>query len=165
MRSHPIDRQQQKGPPISAIFVVHGRSEATQFELLHLLDRTVKCEIIVLHEQANRGATLLEKFERHAREASFSIVLITGDDEGHLRGDLRQALSPRGRQNVIFELGVFIGRLGRLRVIVLMEPDVEAPSDLTGLMHITLDRAGMWRHALLRELDAAGIEVDFKRSA
>ena len=148
--------------PIGPIFVVHGRDDAHKYELMRLLDRTVEPEAIVLHEQVDRGATILEKFERHAQTASFAVVLLTGDDEGHLRGG-DSLLKPRGRQNVILELGVFMGLLGRSRVVVLKDADVEEPSDITGLMYIPLDTAGAWRHRLLKELEAAGIKVDFTR--
>jgi predicted nucleotide-binding protein len=122
----------------------------------------VELPAIVLHEQANKGGTILEKFERHAQSASLAVVLLTGDDEGRLR-DSDKPLSPRGRQNVILELGVFIGLLGRERVVVLKDPGVEEPSDLTGLMYIPLDDAGPWRTDLLRELAASGIKVDHSR--
>jgi predicted nucleotide-binding protein len=148
--------------PEGPIFVVHGHGDARKYELMRLLDRAVSPGAVVLHEQANRGATILEKFERHAQEASFAVVLLTGDDEGRLRGGSTD-LAPRGRQNVIFELGVFIGLLGRSHVVVLMDSDVEQPSDLYGLVYISLDSAGTWRHSLLKELSAAGIEVDFNR--
>jgi len=145
------------------IFVVHGRDDARKYELIRLLDRAVEREAIVLHEQASRGDTILEKLERHAEVASFAIVLLTSDDEGRLRGDSTRQLRLRGRQNVILETGVFIGRLGRSRVVILQDPDVEQPSDLHGLLYIPLDSAGGWRHTLLTEIDAAGISVDFSR--
>ena len=144
------------------IFVVHGRDDARKYELVRLLDRTVENKAVVLHEQVNSGATILEKFERHAQTASFAIVLLTADDEGRLRGS-DDELKPRGRQNVILELGIFVGRLGRARVAVLKDADVEVPSDLSGLVYIPLDPLGAWRHELLKELRAAGIKVDFER--
>jgi hypothetical protein len=153
-----VDHVAVDGP----IFVVHGREDGRKYELMRVLDRTVDRGAIVLHEQPNRGATLLEKFERHAQTASFAVVLLTGDDEGRLRGD-DTALAIRGRQNVILELGVFIGLLGRSRVVVLKDPDVDEPSDLDGLVYIPLDAAGAWRHGLLKELADAGIKVDFAR--
>lgn len=144
------------------IFVVHGHDDARKYELMRLLDRAAGPQAVVLHEQANRGATILEKFERHAQTASFAIILLTGDDEGRLRGT-NDSLTARGRQNVILELGVFIGLLGRTNVIVLKGLDVEQPSDINGLVYIALDDSGAWRHSLLKELEAAGIEVYFNR--
>lgn len=148
--------------PTGPIFVVHGHDDAHRHELMRLLDRTAEPEAIVLHEQADRGATILEKLERHAQTVSFAIVLLTGDDEGHLRSG-SSPLRPRGRQNVILELGMFMGLLGRTHVVVLKDADVEEPSDINGLMYIPLDSAGAWRHRLLKELAAADIKVDFTR--
>lgn len=145
------------------IFVVHGRDDARKYELVRLLERAIQRDAVVLHEQSNRGDTILEKLERHAQAASFAIVLLTGDDEGRLAGSAATPLTPRGRQNVILELGIFIGRIGRSRVVVLKEPNVEVPSDLSGLVYIALDPSGAWRQELLKELTAAGIGVDFDR--
>jgi len=55
---------------------------------------------------------------------------------------------------VILELGVFIGLLERSHVVVLKDPSVDVPSDLSGLVYITLDNAGGWRYDLLKELAA-----------
>jgi predicted nucleotide-binding protein len=149
--------------PTGPIFVVHGRDDARKYELMRLLEKVVAAsQPIVLHEQASGGATILEKLERHAQTASCAVVLLTGDDEGRLRGR-DDPLRPRGRQNVILELGMFIGLLRRNHVVVLKKPDVEAPSDLDGLVYIALDGAGAWRHSLLKELAAMGIKVDFTR--
>jgi predicted nucleotide-binding protein len=144
-----------------AIFVVHGHALAIRHEVVRVLERATGRNVIVLHEQANAGRTILEKFEGHAAGAAFAVVLLTADDEGGIRasGDLRL----RSRQNVIFELGFFFGKLGRQRVAVLLEENVERPSDIDGLVYITVDRAGAWRYTLARELDAADISVDRSR--
>jgi predicted nucleotide-binding protein len=94
------------------------------------LERATGKEVIVLHEQANAGLTILEKFENYATDVSFAVVLLTGDDEGGVRAS--DETHPRGRQNVIFELGFFFGKLGRKRVAVLLEENVERPSDIAG---------------------------------
>jgi len=140
------------------IFVVHGRDDAAKHELARVLERTTDRKAVVLHERANQGQTLLEKLERHAEQAAYAVVLLTGDDEGRLRGE--QDLRPRARQNVVLELGFFLGLLGRGRVAVLAAPGVDHPSDISGLVYIPLDAGGAWRHHLLNELEAAGISVD-----
>jgi predicted nucleotide-binding protein len=150
-------RRRDDGP----VFVVHGHDDARKYELVRLLDRATDRDAQILHEQPNKGATVLEKLERHAESAAFAVVLLTGDDEGRVAGG--GDLKPRGRQNVILELGLFIGLLGRDRVAVLVDPAVERPSDLDGLVYIALDPAGAWRHALVGELEAAGIAVDRRR--
>lgn len=143
------------------IFVVHGHDRAVLHEAVRVLERATAREVIVLHEQANAGRTILEKFENHAALTSFAVVLLTGDDEGGIRRSA--SMRVRSRQNVIFELGFFFGKLGRRRVAVLLEGDIEKPSDLNGLVYIELDSTGAWKYTLARELEAADISVDRSR--
>ena len=143
------------------IFVVHGHAHATLYQAVRILERGTGLEVTVLHEQANAGRTILEKFEDYGEHVSFAVVLVTGDDEGGIRSSGK--LNPRGRQNVIFELGFFFAKLGRKRVAVLLEENVEKPSDIDGLVYISLDEAGAWKYALAKELEAAGIPVDRAR--
>jgi predicted nucleotide-binding protein len=143
------------------IFLVHGHDHAVLHETVRVLERGTGREVTVLHEQANAGRTILEKFEHHAAVAAFAVVLLTADDEGGVRTDGDMHL--RGRQNVIFELGFFFGKLGRQRVAVLFEENVEKPSDVDGLVYITLDKSGAWKYKLAKELEVAGISVDRSR--
>ena len=105
---------------------------------------------MILHEQSNQGRTIIEKFERHA-DVGFAVVLLTPDDVGGLQTDTG-ALEPRARQNVIFELGYFLGRLGRGGVCAITKGGVEIPSDYSGVLYIPLDDGGEWMAALTREL-------------
>lgn len=144
-----------------SIFVVHGHARTVLHELVRVLERGTGREVVVLHEQSNSGRTILEKFEEHASAAAYAVVLLTGDDEGRALS----ALEPRarGRQNVIFELGFFFGKLGRERVTVLVDRHVEKPSDVDGLVYIPIDEAGAWKQALARELQSASIQVNYSR--
>jgi predicted nucleotide-binding protein len=143
------------------IFVVHGHGHTTLYEAVRALERCTGRDVVVLHEQANSGRTILEKFEDHAGGVAYAVVLLTADDEGGAVKDPDRRL--RGRQNVIFELGFFFGKLGRGRVAVLVDEDVEKPSDIDGLVYIQLDSRGAWKHSLARELSSAKIEVDYSR--
>ena len=146
------------------IFVVHGHDEAALNTAVRLLERTTNREVIVLREQANSGRTVIEKFEVHAASSAFAVVLVTGDDVGGPRGADTKELRGRARQNVVFELGFFFGKLGRSRVAVLLEEGVEKPSDLEGLVYIGIDPGGGWKTALIKELEAAGVVVDYGRN-
>ena len=57
----------------------------------------------------------------------------------------------------MFETGFFIGKLGRNRVIVLADGDVEMPSDLNGVLYISTHN---WQLDVLRELANMGFEID-----
>jgi predicted nucleotide-binding protein len=143
------------------IFVVHGHGQAEMLETVRVLERMTGLEVIVLREQPNAGRTILEKFEEYAAATAYAVVLLTADDAGRARS--AEELTLRGRQNVIFELGFFFGRLGRNRVTVLQGEGVEEPSDINGLVYITLDSSGAWKLALARELQSAKIPVDYSR--
>jgi len=151
------------------VFVVHGRDDALKTRVQLLLERTGEHEITVLHEQPDRGRTIIEKFEDHASDADYAVVLLSGDDLGRLnpkfaeKGEEEPAEAPRARQNVVLELGYFLGQLGRARVTVLYEPGVEIPSDYTGVAYTELDPGGTWEAKLLLELRSADLSFDLNK--
>jgi predicted nucleotide-binding protein len=144
------------------VVIVHGRDAARMHESARLIHGLTGYEPTILKEQVNRGLTLIEKFESFASETAFAVVLATADDFGRLKGASEEC--ERARQNVIFELGFFVASLGRKRVAVLHDSDVELPSDIAGLVTIRIDDAGAWKMLLAKELDAAGVDVDFSRA-
>jgi predicted nucleotide-binding protein len=95
---------------------------------------------VIPHEQADSGRTIIEKFEEHASDAGFAIVLPTADDLGKAKDATR--LNPRARQNVVLEFGYFMAKLGRGRVVALHEAGVELPSDATGVLYKSLAGTG-----------------------
>ena len=92
-------------------------------------------------------------------------MLLTPDDMGYPTGEDSDTARPRARQNVILELGFFLGKLGRGHVAALHSGDesFERPSDYDGVLYIPIDDGGQWQFGLVRELKAAGIEVDANR--
>ncbi len=142
------------------VFVIHGHEDAARETVARFLER-LSLDPVILHEQPNKGRTIIEKFEDYA-DAGFAVVLLTPDDVGALATD-RDNLKPRARQNVILELGFFIGTLGRERVCALKKHGVETPSDYDGVVYTDLDDAGAWKMELVRELKAAGYRVDANR--
>jgi len=106
--------------------------------------------------------TVIEKIERYAA-VSFATVLLTPDDVGASASSPAQ-IRPRVRQNVILELGYFVGRLGRNRVCALHRGPLELPSDYLGVVYVPLDDGGGWRLQLAKELREAGFEIDMNRA-
>jgi predicted nucleotide-binding protein len=141
----------------SRAFIVHGRDGEAREAVARLLGKA-HIEAIILHEQASRGDTIIEKLERYGN-VPFAVVLLTGDDEGRQRGD-PNPLKPRARQNVILELGYFVARLGRENVCVLYQEGVELPSDWDGVAWVPLDSHGAWKTKLGIELRSAGFSID-----
>jgi predicted nucleotide-binding protein len=151
----------QPRAPSNRIFIVHGHDDAPKQAVARFLE-SLGLEVIILHEQANQGRTIIEKFEEHA-DVGFAVVLLTPDDVGGLKGLVVGKLNPRARQNVVFELGYFIGRLGRRHVCALKLGDVEVPSDISGVIYVLYDPNGAWKQALGQELQEAGYEIDWNR--
>ena len=144
-------------PSSRAVFIVHGHDDKLKEQTARFLER-IGLEATILHEKANQGRAIIEKFEDHA-DVAYAVVLMTGDDEARKRGT-DDPLKPRARQNVVFELGFFAGKLGRGRVSVLYEEGVEIPSDYAGVLYIKVDAAGAWRAQLVKELWAASMDFD-----
>ena len=142
------------------VFIVHGHDEAAKESVARLLEK-LELEPIILHEQPNRGRTVIEKFENYS-DVKFAVVLLTPDDVGAAREDAKN-LKPRARQNVLFELGFFIGKLGRERVCALYKDGVEIPSEFSGVLWTPVDEAGAWRLKLGKEIKAAGLDVDLNK--
>ncbi|AJG22217.1 putative nucleotide-binding protein [Cupriavidus basilensis] len=145
-------------PMSNKVFIVHGHDDGARQSVARFLEK-IGFEPIILQEQANRGRTIIEKFEEHG-DVGFAVVLLTPDDEGRAKGG---ELQPRARQNVVLELGYFIGRLGRHKVCALKSGDLELPSDYQGVLWETMDAGGGWKLSLARELKAAGHEVDLNK--
>jgi predicted nucleotide-binding protein len=161
-RPEPTTRRSaQRGVTPAHLFVVHGQDEAAKETVARFLEK-LDLKPIILHEQANKGLTLIEKLEVNA-EVDFAVVLLTPDDVGYSVGEDGKA-KPRARQNVILELGYFLGYLGRGRVCALHKGDVEIPSDFHGVVYVPMDDAQGWRVLLAREIRAAGIDVDLNRA-
>lgn len=140
------------------VFVVHGHDEGARESVARFLEK-IGFEAIILHEQANKGRTIIEKIEAYS-DVGFAVVLLTPDDYGGKEGGPTR---PRARQNVILELGYFVGRLGRGHVCALMRGEIEIPSDWAGVVYQPMDTGGGWKGALAKELAAVGHNIDWAK--
>ena len=137
------------------VFVVHGRDDGLKNEVGRWLAR-IGLDDVILHEQANLGRTIINKFQAISDDIVFALILMTPDDVGGLAGG---ATAYRARQNVIFELGYFLGKLGAERVAALVVGDIEKPSDYDGVVYIPYDKPGGWKLQLAREF--ANLKIPF----
>jgi CheY-like chemotaxis protein len=123
------------------VFIVHGHDEVAKLSLKNYLQNTLKLpEPIILHEQPNQGRTIIEKFEDLAAGADLVFVLLTPDDV-IASGTESDSAKRRARQNVIFEMGYFLGQLGRRsgRVVLLYKGTLDLPSDISGVIYLNFD--------------------------
>lgn len=129
------------------IFIVHGHNNELKLEVARFVESDFEKKAIILHEQPSKGREILGKFEDEA-DVDLAIAIWSKDDLGKVNKD-SEDLKPRARQNVIFETGYFIGKLGRDKVIVILEDGIEAPSDYSGIMYIS---ASDWKYKLGKEI-------------
>ena len=146
----------QKKGTRKKVFIVHGHDIAARETMARFIAK-LELEPVILHEQPNLGKTIIEKFEANA-EVCYAVILLTPDDEGGKKGD--NDLKERARQNVILELGYFMGKLGRENVCAIYKDNVEVPSDILGVLYLPLDNSDGWKLKLATEMKAAGLNFD-----
>lgn len=137
---------------MNKIFVVHGHAESVNQEVARTIEK-LGLKAIILREQPNSGKTIIEKFEEYAKDVNFAVILLTADDK--MEDDLFRA-----RQNVVFEMGYFMGALGRDHVMCMLQENVEKPGDIDGVVYTQIDKVGVWKYSLVKELKACGYDVD-----
>ena len=138
------------------IFIVHGHDGELKQSVARIIEKQ-GIEAIILSEQANKGRTIIEKFEDYS-DVGGAICLFTADDYGRAKKD--EADNTRARQNVVLETGYFMGKLGRDHVVLLADKGIEMPSDLSGIVYTDTAK---WEIDLLKELKAIGYTVDFNK--
>lgn len=138
------------------VFIVHGHDGELKQSVARIVEKQ-GIEAIILSEQANKGRTIIEKFEDYS-DVGGAICLFTADDYGRAKKDI--ADSTRARQNVVLETGYFMGKLGRDHVVLLADKGIEMPSDLSGVVYTDTAK---WEIDLLKELKAMGYIVDFNK--
>lgn len=140
---------------MSQVFIVHGHDDLAKVETARFISN-LGFEPIILHEQASSGQTIIEKIESYSN-VGFGIVLYTPCDSGSKKGD-ESNLKSRARQNVVFEHGFLIGKIGRKNVCALVKDSVETPNDISGVVYVSM--SGDWKLSVAKELRNSGYKVD-----
>lgn len=134
-QSRDMNQKQNK------VFIVHGHDNETKQEVARFLE-SIGLGVIILHEQASRSMTIIEKIEYYSSEASFAVVLYTPCDKGRGALETKIPAKNRARQNVVFEHGYLMASLGRSNVCALVKGEIETPSDISGVVYTPLDSNG-----------------------
>ena len=151
------ENQDDKKVNKKKVFIVHGHDELAREQAARFVERE-DYEAIILHEKASGGKTIIEKIEKYS-DVSFAIILYTPCDIGCDRNQTKT--NNRARQNVVFEHGFLIGKLGREKVCALVKDGVETPGDISGVVYIKMDKNGAWKMKLAKEMELAGLEIDY----
>lgn len=141
------------------IFVAHGHDNEAKLEVARFIEK-IGFEPIILHEQASGSKTIIEKIEAYS-DVGFGVIIYTPCDIG-AKSSTPSDLKGRARQNVVFEHGFLIGKLGRSNVCPLVKGEVETPNDISGIVYTSMDKAN-WQLELAKELRATGYSVDMNK--
>lgn len=143
----------------SKVFIVHGHDKLAKLEVARFIEK-LGFEAIILSEQANEGKTIIEKIEEYS-DVDFGIVSYTPCDVGSEKDT--NDFKPRARQNVVFEHGYLIGKLGREKVHALKKDNVETPNDISGIVYTEMDSGKAWQIAIAKEMKKVGYDIDFNK--
>ena len=144
----------------SKVFIVHGHDGEAKQAVARFVEKS-GFEAIILHEQASSGKTIIEKIEANSN-VGFAIVLYTPCDLGASKEKPDQQ-KPRARQNVIFEHGYLIGKIGRKNVCALVKGDIEKPNDISGVVYIKIDEGDGWKYTVAKEMKTCGYDIDLNK--
>lgn len=148
----PVARNKRK------VFIVPGRDNEAKQEAGRFIEK-LGLEAIILHEQASEGMTIIEKIERYSNDADFALVLYTACDHGRGVHESNVKFKNRARQNVVFEHGYLMAKLGRENICSLVKGDIETPNDISGVVYVPMDSNGAWKIEVAKELKACGYVV------
>lgn len=140
------------------VFIVHGRDNEAKQEVARFIE-VLGLQSIILHEQASSGMTIIEKIERYSNDADFALVLYTPCDLGRGAHETKIHPKKRARQNVVFEHGYLMAKLGRENVCALVKGEIETPNDISGVVYVSFDVQGAWKSEVAKELTACGYEL------
>jgi predicted nucleotide-binding protein len=157
MKMDPKSNTTALKPDMTKVFIVHGHDETPKLDVARFIEK-LGLKAIILHEQVNSGLTIIEKIEEHSN-VGYGIVLYTPCDVGAKKGD-ESNLQARARQNVVFEHGYLIAKLGRRNVSALVKGKIELPNDISGVVFITMDDHKAWKVEIAKELRSVGYKVD-----
>lgn len=146
------DSDQKEFDENDIIFIIHGHDNEMKRDVQLFLKRA-GLKDVVLHECPDKGRTIIEKLIDEGSSACYVIALLSPDDkleDGKLRA----------RQNVILEIGYFLGKLGKARVRMLRKGNVEIPSDLQGVLYTDYDTGGSWKIKLIKEMKSGDINLN-----
>ena len=154
----PINKNEDSKIDRRSVFIVHGHDKLALNETA-LFIRQLGFTPIIISKQANEGKTIIEKIESHSN-VGFGVVLYTPCDVGAKDGE---DLQPRARQNVVFEHGFLIGKIGRNNVAALLKEQVETPNDISGVVYIKMDDFQRWHVELAKELKRSGYDINMNQ--
>jgi predicted nucleotide-binding protein len=146
------------------VFVVCGTDDEIKQAVTNALIK-LKLVPVVMCEEPSIGKKIVENFSRYYADVGFAVVLLSPDDFAYAINEANTKRKLRPRQDVIFQLGFLLGKIGKGNVLVLFREcaNFEIPTDFEGMKVAAFDDRDSWKLALIRELSNSGLVVDGDR--
>lgn len=142
------------GAEPAVVFITHGRNKRHLTRIQHIL-ATMRVVPVFVLEDMTGTRSFIEMIEAH-RRIDFAVCVLSGDDEGRRKED--PDLKTRARQNVVFEVGYFCGKIGRSNVVLVVDEDVEMPSNIANTKVLSIsESADKLRRSFAQAFSAAGV--------
>lgn len=144
------------------IFVVSGSDVEMKKAINEALTK-LRLVPLILCEEPSQGRKIVERFDDYA-DVSFAIVLLSPDDFVYSKNEPPGKRKLKSRQDVVFDLGFLLGKLGKDNVLVFFREyeGFEIP-DFEGIKLAAFDNRGSWKLSLIRELSKSGFQLDSDR--
>ncbi len=147
-------------PAYNNVLIVHGGDDASKEAVTRFIEQ-LGLSSTILGEQPGVRGTIIQGLDYSS--VGFVVVLLFPGDLDTARGQPDES-KPRARQQLVFELGYFIGKLGPERVCALHKQDSEIPFDDQVLSYVPMDSAGRWRMTLAQAMKQVGMQIDPNRA-
>jgi predicted nucleotide-binding protein len=140
------------------IFLVPGSDQLLNQDVFEFLSAT--CQVVKKDDDRRRGEVLLDQLNR-AAAMDFAVFLLDPDFFFYPRTQTHESARLMAGQDLIFQLGFLVAKLGRERVVVLYhESDhFRRPTDYFDIHYVPLGRNTAWKADLVKRLKACGVIV------
>ena len=134
-----------------SVFIGHGRSPLWA-KLQIFLEKELGLTTLNYESESRAGESIVSILENMLDQSGFAVLVLTAEDETSLG-------NRRARQNVIHEAGLFQGKLGFRKAILLVQEGLEDFSNVAGLQHISFsgNRIDQTFYELQRVLKREGL--------
>jgi predicted nucleotide-binding protein len=146
------------------IIVVCGADDEMKQALTEALTK-LSLIPLVMCEEPSQGKKIVENFNRDYADVTFAVVLLSPDDFAYAKNEAATKRKLRPQQDVVFELGFLLGKLGKGNVLIFFREcqNFEIPTDFEGIKVTAFDDRDSWKLALIREVSNCGLAVDGDR--
>ena len=152
-------------PPVkNKLFVIHGLDEKMNAPMIEFLI-SLGLEPILMRDKENSAKPIAVKFTQY-NDIDFALAILSGDDFVYRKENGKpQSSHLKADQGVVFELGFWLGKLGRDRVIAFYydQKNFRCPTEFFDLRYVPFDKNGGWHWELVERLNQCNFKIDPKK--